>query len=126
MKTARIYTKTAGVSGDSHTSGHEHVSVSELKIKGVFGDLEMLGVMSVKHDHCQHVDHGWVHRYVLLINGIVLAERLIRSNEAKGYGGPVMSGAAEIGRVVKTVHKSIPRHGYELPEITGGEGHETA
>ena len=120
----RIFLKGTGVSGNEYTWDCDHLMINELKIKGVFANLETLGVISVKHDHCQHVDHGWVHRYVLLINGIVLAERMIKSDVAKAYGGPVMSGAAEIGRVVKTVHKAIWKHGALIPEITGGDGHE--
>lgn len=121
----RIFIKRTAENGRQHSFTAKTCAVSEFKMLGVFGDMETLGIVSVTHDHAQHVDHGWVHRYVLLINGVVLAERLIRSNQYGEHGGPIMSGAAEVGRVVKTVHKAIVTRGYTVPEVTGGEGHET-
>lgn len=115
-----------GDSGGGGVLSMQHVCVTNVKVKGVFGNMETLGLVSVKHDHCQHVDHGWVHRYVLLINGIVLAEKMVKSDRHKKFGGAILDGAAEIGRVRKTVHKSVWNKGYKTPEITGGEGHETS
>ena len=121
-----IHIVHTGDSGAGGVLSVKHLMATEFKIKGVLGEQEMLGVVTVQHEHSQHVDHGWVHRYVLRINGITLAERLIKSDVAKAWGGPIMSGAAEIGKVRKKVHKRVWMDGYANEEITGGEGHETS
>ena len=93
-----------------------------VKVVGAFAEQEVLGLFSVTGEHTQHVDHGWIVRYVLKVNGIKLAEKWIKSDQYGNHGAPLADGTANIGPCRMTIHKSAAKHGITKPEIGVGDG----
>ena len=88
-----------------------------VKVVGAFAEPEVLGLFAVTGEHTQHVDHGWIVRYVLTVNGIKLAEKWIRSDKHGKHGAPLADATANIGPCRMTIHKSATKHGITTPTI---------
>jgi len=104
---------------DEYHHNTRDVMNTTVKVIGAFAGPEVLGLMSVTSEHTQHVDHGWIVRYVLLVNGIKLAEKWIRSDQHGALGQPLADGAAQLGPCKMTIHKASWKHGITKP--TKGE-----
>lgn len=103
-----------------HNHNTRDVLNMTMNVVGAFAETEVLGLFSVTSEHTRHVDHGWIIRYVLKVNGIKLAEKWVRSDRHGASGPPLADGAAHIAPCKLRIHKAAYKEGItDVPTITG-------
>ena len=100
-----------------HSNPDHGVSIAEMWVTGTLAQRESMGMVTIRGEHTKHVDHGWIIRYVLQVNGIKLAEKWIKSNKHGDAGAALMDAVAEIGPLKKTIYKASYKRGYQPPTL---------